>query len=168
MDLAISLRPRTPADEAFLRALYGSTRAPELAPLGWTAEQLDAFLELQYRAREAHYRREHPAAQDCIVVAGDAPAGRLEVDRTGEAILVVDLALVATRRGQGIGTCLLQRLIDEAEEEGRSIELHVEVTNPARRLYERLGFLPVAEAPPYLRMRWHPHGPEADSRLSRT
>src|ERR1043166_8628177 len=67
----IALRPRTDADTGFLRALYASTRNDELAGLGWTPEQLDAFLDLQFRAREQHYRRTSPLAQDCIVLAGE-------------------------------------------------------------------------------------------------
>lgn len=156
----VCLRPRTDADTGFLRVLYGSTRERELGGLGWTPEQLDAFLDLQFRAREAHYRREYPSADDRIVVAGGAPTetpiGRLEVDRTGEATLVVDLALAPSWRGQGIGTRLLQALIDEATASGRGIELHVEEGNPAERLYRRLGFVQVGERPPYRRMRWQP------------
>ena len=161
----VRLRPRNDADTGFLRALYASTRERELAGLGWTPEQLDAFLDLQFRAREAHYRREYPSAQDCIVVAGGAPAGRLEVDRTGEATIVVDLALAPGWRGHGIGTALLQRLIAEATASGRAIELHVEDGNPAERLYRRLGFVQVGERPPYRRMRLQPRGDGSDQAL---
>jgi len=152
----IALRPRTDADTGFLRALYASTRNDELAGLGWTPEQLDAFLDLQFRAREQHYRRTYPLAQDCIVLAGEDRAGRLEIDCTGEAILVVDVALAPAWRSQGIGTRLLQQVIKNAAVASRAVELHVELTNPARRLYERLGFVAVEERAPYLRMRCGP------------
>jgi len=32
--------------------LYASTREAELAALGWSPAQMEAFLELQFRARE--------------------------------------------------------------------------------------------------------------------
>nr|NQU91450.1 GNAT family N-acetyltransferase [Bacteroidota bacterium] len=40
-------------------------------------------------------------------------------------------------RGEGIGKLLMQKIIDLAE---GSIALHVEPDNPARFLYEKVGF----------------------------
>lgn len=46
-----------------------------------------------------------------------------------------------THRGIGIGTRLLTRLIEQAHEQNlRGISLSVEPGNPARSLYERVGF----------------------------
>ncbi|MFI4986167.1 MAG: GNAT family N-acetyltransferase [Alphaproteobacteria bacterium] len=50
--------------------------------------------------------------------------------------LFVDKSL----RGQGIGTELVKGLIEEAASDGRAVTLGVVKTNPALRLYERLGF----------------------------
>ena len=45
-------------------------------------------------------------------------------------------------RGRGIGTALLGALIERARREGvRALSLSVEPDNPARRLYERHGFV---------------------------
>jgi ribosomal protein S18 acetylase RimI-like enzyme len=43
-------------------------------------------------------------------------------------------------RRQGIGTELVKGLIKEAASAGRAVALGVVKTNPAVRLYERLGF----------------------------
>ena len=43
-------------------------------------------------------------------------------------------------RGQGIGEKLMRALIGEAARRGLSLNLSVRSDNPARRLYERLGF----------------------------
>ncbi len=48
-------------------------------------------------------------------------------------------------RGRGIGTALVTELFAEADASGRSVSIHVESNNPARRLYERLGFQDVGE-----------------------
>ena len=48
-------------------------------------------------------------------------------------------------RGQGIGTQLVKGLIEEAGRAGRAVTLGVMKTNPALRLYERLGFRPTHE-----------------------
>lgn len=60
-------------------------------------------------------------------------------------LLMDGIAVSPTMRGRGVGTQLLHGLIAYARREGyRSIRLDVIDTNPAaRRLYERLGFVPV-------------------------
>lgn len=70
------------------------------------------------------------------------PVGRLWVD-AGESgrWRVLDLAVVAERRRQGIATAVLEALIAAAEEAGAEIALTVERRNTdAMRLYMRLGF----------------------------
>jgi ribosomal protein S18 acetylase RimI-like enzyme len=50
------------------------------------------------------------------------------------------IALAPDFRGQGIGTQLLQTLLEAAATRFRAVSLSVEKSNPARRLYERFGF----------------------------
>ncbi|MBV6642458.1 MAG: GNAT family N-acetyltransferase [Cyclobacteriaceae bacterium] len=73
---------------------------------------------------------------------GDQIAGAVVVNKTGmegyipENILVY-IATHRDQRGKGLGKKLMQRAIDEAE---GAIALHVEPDNPAKILYEKLGF----------------------------
>jgi GNAT superfamily N-acetyltransferase len=56
----------------------------------------------------------------------------------------VSIGVARGRRGQGVGTVLLESLIARARDAGfGTLSLSVEVANPARRLYERLGFVRV-------------------------
>src|SRR2546423_736300 len=166
MSDTVTLRPVAPGDEPFLRALYASTREGDLAPPGWSPSQVDAFLDLQFRARELQYRLQFPGAGDCLVLVRGAPAGRLYVERGQALIRIIDVAIAPEYRGRGAGTALLGGLIAEASAAGKLVELHVESNNPAQRLYRRLGFVAAGEVPPYLRMQWRPPRPEAGGEKS--
>jgi GNAT superfamily N-acetyltransferase len=154
MPPSISLRSCTSADRAFLLELYAETRAEELAGVGWDAAARQAFLRMQFEAQDRGYLQAHPAASfDVIVVDGEA-AGRLYVDRAGEALHVIEIALVGPHRGRGVGTALLRDLLDEAGGDGRPVTLNVLSGSPARRLYERLGFAVVRADAIYTDMQW--------------
>jgi ribosomal protein S18 acetylase RimI-like enzyme len=137
----IDLRPAGPDDAEFLYRVYASTRSEELAPLGWSAEQTEAFLRMQFRAQDTYYRQHYPDAAFDVVLVGGAPAGRLYVDRWPAEIRIVDISLLPEFRRAGVGTALLTRLLAEADTAGVPVSIHVEAYNPARRLYERLGFV---------------------------
>ena len=64
-------------------------------------------------------------------------------------LLIVDIALLPEMRGTGLGTAILTDLLAA---ETRPVQLQVERTNPARRLYERLGFALVEEQAIRVRM----------------
>ncbi len=139
------LRPATPADRDFLLAVYAGVREAELAQVAWPEGAKEAFVRQQFEAQDRYYREYYAnAAFDVIEVEGEL-AGRLYVDRWPAEIRIVDIALAPSFRGRGVGTALLRELMAEAEASGRSLTIHVEHGNPARRLYERLGFVPVAE-----------------------
>ncbi len=55
------------------------------------------------------------------------------------------MAVLPAYVGQGIGTRLLQHLIDAARPHYPAIALNVRADNPAFRLYQRLGFVVVSE-----------------------
>jgi ribosomal protein S18 acetylase RimI-like enzyme len=154
--LTPTLRPVRPSDRDFLLALYGSTRADELALVPWTDEQKAAFVAHQFDAQSAHYAQHYRGMTSDVIVVDGAPAGRLLVARWAEEIRIVDVSLLPDFRGRGIGTGLLRELIAEAGKAGKRLSIHVEVNNPAMRLYRRLGFAPVGEVGVYLLMVLEP------------
>ncbi len=152
----IELRAATPADEPFLQRLYAEVRTADLAPLALDEPARETLLRMQYTAQQRSYTASYPAAAcDVIVVDGD-PCGRLWVDRAGPELTLLDIGLLTGYRGDGVGRTLLTGLIDEARERGCALRLHVERHNPARRLYERLGFRLVSDGDVYLEMTWDP------------
>jgi ribosomal protein S18 acetylase RimI-like enzyme len=146
------LRPVADDDRSFLVALYGSAREPELAHLPWDEAMRAAFVEQQFSAQDEHYRTNYPGATLDVVEVDGEPAGRLYVHRGPSDIRIMDIAMAPAFRGRGIGTTLLHALIEEAEGSGRKLSIHVEMNNPARTLYERLGFAPAGEHGVYVLM----------------
>jgi ribosomal protein S18 acetylase RimI-like enzyme len=154
---SLTLRPVAPADEGFLLEVYASTRADELAHVPWSDEQKDAFVRHQFEAQSAHYRTYEGASFDVIELDG-VRVGRLYVARWADEIRLMDIALLPEQRGLGIGSHLIGALLAEAEDSGKKLTVHVEVFNPALRLYERLGFRPVEERGAYLFLEATPGG----------
>lgn len=155
----VSLRPETPEDEAFLFDLYATTRDYEMNLIPWSESQKQAFLHQQCSAQLQHYRQYYAGASFQIILLNGVSAGRIYVHRTEREICLVDISLMREHRGAGIGTRLTQQLLAEAQTQGKKVSLHVEVMNPARRLYERLGFRVAEDKGIYLHMEWEPRSP---------
>ena len=136
----LNLRPATPADRPFLLRVYADSRAEELVATNWTDDQKAAFCADQFAAQERHYREHYPGCEFLVIERAGAPIGRLYRDRRAAEIRVVDIALLAAERGRGVGGALMRQVLDEAAAAGLLVRIHVEQANPARRLYERLGF----------------------------
>lgn len=151
---AITFRPITEADRDFLRTVYASTRAEEMAMVPWSAEQKAAFCEMQFVAQHTHYQKYHPTASYDVMERGGTGIGRLYVERGESVILVIDITLLPAYRGAGLGTRLLKELQEEARAAGKTLTIHVEKFNPALRLYRRLGFVEKEDVGVYLLMEW--------------
>ena len=132
--------------------MYASTREQELAQTNWSDEQKAMFCRMQFNAQTADYRGNYPDASFQIIERDGVAAGRLLVRRSDEAVHVIDISLLPEHRGAGIGTKLMKELQEEARAAGTKLSIHVERFNPARRLYERLGFKQVEEKEVYLLM----------------
>lgn len=141
----IELRAATDHDEAFLRTVYADARAEEVAAFGWPPAEVRAFLTIQFDAQRRHLRTAYPGSVDAIVVVDGEPAGRLWTDHGPDRLTVIDIALLAGHRGNGVGGRLLRDLQADAAARGVPVALQVLRTNRARHLYERLGFRPVPD-----------------------
>ena len=137
----IELRPVTSVDAGLLLELYASTRSEEMALVPWTAEQRQAFIEMQFRAQQDHYTQFYPQATHDIVLENGRPVGRLYVDRLDPEIKIIDITVLPTERNAGIGTYLMRRLLAEAARLGKVVGIYVESFNPSLAFFKRLGFV---------------------------
>lgn len=152
----ITLRAETEADESLVRLIYAGTREEELALAPWSEAQKAGFLDQQFRAQRHAYQTNYPGAEFRVVQIDGVDAGRLYLHRRPEEVRIMDLALLPKFRRLGVGTRLLRGLLDEAARLGAKVSVHVEAFNPAKRLYQRLGFREVSKPHVYLLMEWTP------------
>jgi ribosomal protein S18 acetylase RimI-like enzyme len=155
--LGLSVRREQPEDANFLRDLYISLRWEELAEVAaWGEAEKIAFLTQQFAAQRMHYAKAYAAAEFLIIEAQGQAAGRIAIYRGVRDIRVVDIGLLPPYRSRGYGSAILKCLFLEGTASGRAVSVHVEVFNPAQRLYQRLGFREIGENGPYKLMEWRP------------
>ena len=68
----------------------------------------------------------------------------------------IDLGILPEFQRRGIGTLVFKLHMQQAIDAGAAIRLHVRTDNPARRLYERLGFVVTGQDGVYDEMRFDP------------
>ncbi len=145
-----------PEDELFLFGLYAASRQDEVAAWGWNEAQSEPFLRMQWSMQVRSYAMQYPDAESLILTQEGERIGRCLVQHGEAHDRVIDLAISPEQRNRGIGTSVLQALQRGAERRKVPLLLSVNYGNPARRLYERLGFQPIGTDASglYLSMRW--------------
>jgi ribosomal protein S18 acetylase RimI-like enzyme len=129
MSADISLRPARPEDEDWLLDLRRRVIAPYRAPLGLPND--DAALLVSVRE---HY-------QDAqIICHGGRRIGVFKAYCDKEGWILSQIQLEPDMQGRGIGKRLIRTFLDHPDRSGQPVRLLVLHGNPARRLYERLGF----------------------------
>lgn len=80
-----------------------------------------------------------------VVEIDGRPVGLWKLWRQPEAWWILQVQLMPEVQGRGIGTALVRGLQAEARAAGMPLKLKVLRSNPALRLYRRLGFVIVGE-----------------------
>jgi ribosomal protein S18 acetylase RimI-like enzyme len=143
MKPAIDLRPASVEDVPFLLTLRRLTMTEHLQRVGAPTD--DA----------AHDRRIRANFEDATIVCeGAAPIGLLKVTRAAGEWHVHQIQILPAHQGRGIGEAVLGALLADAARERVPVSLSVLHGNPARRLYERLGFRVVSETGTSANMIW--------------
>ena len=150
---AYTLRPATRADGDFASRVKLAGLRAYLEPVpGFDADRLRRQYQADFAPTEAR-----------IVVVGEADVGVLRVvDREG-AVFLAEIYLVPDAQGRGIGSRVITDVIRKAHGRGRAVRLQLLRPNPARRLYERLGFRLHGETSTHFRMELPPPPGAPDS-----
>lgn len=145
----ITLRPATDDDEPFLRALHHACYRPYVEGIwGWDEADQDR------RFRDAW----SPADRLVVELLGE-PIGVLWTSRRSDHIFIAGIEILPRHQRGGVGTGLLRQVLTQADAERISVRLQVLRNNPARNLYERLGFGLVETTDTHHVMRRPPGGP---------
>jgi GNAT superfamily N-acetyltransferase len=129
-----TLRPAQEADVPFLLRL----REIAMDPLHRKAGVFQTPAEMEERVR-SHWNE----AQ--VIEIGGQPVGLWKLWRQPEVWWILQVQLMPEAQGRGIGAALIRDLMAEARSAGVALKLKVLRINPARRLYERLGFVIAGE-----------------------
>ena len=101
---------------------------------------------MQFDAQQLHYRQHYPKGEYLIILLNGDPVGRLYVANIETEIRIIDITILPERRSAGIGTPIIQELMNEAKAVGKPLRIYVESFNPSRLLFERLGFVKTGES----------------------
>ncbi|WMD20469.1 GNAT family N-acetyltransferase [Achromobacter seleniivolatilans] len=141
----LALQPATDDDLPFLLALRKSTMQEHLQRAGAPLDDNHHLDRIRYHFDDAH-----------IVWLDGRPAGLFKHYRDQAGWRIVQIQIDPAFQGQGLGRRLLVDVLSQADAEDTPVTLSVLKGNPARRLYESLGFTPVEETDLEFEMRYEP------------
>lgn len=156
MSVSIYFRSISCSDLPLLFEIYRQTRLHELDSIEWTTEQKHHFLQMQFDAQRRHYEKVYGNDDFLLILLDNTAIGRLYIGHWKEEIRIIDISLLPQFRGAGIGTRILSDIIEQAKRQQKIVSIHVEKNNLALRLYQRLGFVAVADTGVHWRMHRHP------------
>jgi len=139
-----TLRAATSADFDWLRHLHHETLRDTITQqFGWDEPWQDAYFTAHFNPTDTQ-----------IVQAGGVDAGMIEVHTLPDELFLANILIVPAYANRGLGTALIRDLQQRAANEGVSVRLQVLFANPARVLYERLGFTEERRTETHHVMRW--------------
>ena len=151
----IQFRPIQVEDQALLFQVYSSTRT-DVEAAGLEPREKLQFLQMQFAAQSQYYQATFPKAEFLAIMQADVLIGRLYIDRPGDEIHIIDIALLPEHRRQGIGSRLMADILEEATRADLPVRIYVEVYNTALAWYESLGFVKVEDIQTHFQMKWQP------------
>ncbi|PQP85031.1 GNAT family N-acetyltransferase [Paenibacillus sp. PCH8] len=127
----ITMRQSTQVEQEPLADLRALVLYDDLTRLG-------RYDDVKVRER---FRHSFDPVHTLIIEADGEMVGCVALKPTTEGALLEHFYIHPDRQGQQIGTQVLTRLLDQEEVKGKRVMLNVLQGSPARRLYERFGFV---------------------------
>jgi GNAT superfamily N-acetyltransferase len=142
----VTFRRAGDADHDLLAALASSR---------WSHLPLPELADLQDHAQRASYVAQWGPEGEHVVLADDVAVGRAWWADSETERVIVDIAILPAARGRGIGTAVIEALLDTAG--GRVVRATVDVAQPAwLARFVDLGFADVGGDWLFRRLTWSP------------
>ena len=142
----VTLRAATTADIDLLYGIYRAAYSPLTSGEWNDIEQSKSF------------HAGFPLERARVIIAGSEVIGAIDAERRSDGWFLNNIEIRPDWQGRGIGSRLVGDLVARAHREGHRVALEVLKVNPARRLYERLGFVVIGETDTHYLMRSAPAG----------
>ena len=143
MEDAINIRIATPEDYGFLYALHCTTMYDYIeATWGWD----EAW-------QQSHFKEHFQPDANQIIMLNGHDIGRVEVDYKEDRAHIGNIQILPEHQSKGIGSVVILKIIRHAQRQERFVTLQVLKVNPARRCYERLGFVVEGEDDAHFKMK---------------
>jgi ribosomal protein S18 acetylase RimI-like enzyme len=126
----IQRRPAVESDYQFMWELHRQTfRSYVEATWGWDEE---------WQAK--YFRETRDLSRYDILVDKGRDIGCLEIRHEDKLLILEYVAILPEHQNQGLGSEVMRGVLRSASERGVPVRLSVLKVNPARKLYERMGF----------------------------
>lgn len=137
------LRAATESDKESLRALHKRCyRDVVISQFGkWDDEQQRGFFDVKWNP--ANYQ---------IIVVGGTDVGAIAVAEQGDHVFLSEIQIDPDFQNRGIGSKLVEDVVDRARSAARHVRLEVLHANRAQELYVRLGFKEIDRTDTHVRM----------------
>lgn len=100
-----------------------------------------------------NFSHEWNALESYVIFEANTQVGFFSLSMHGSNLYIRDIQVTKKHTGQGIGTWVISQITSIAKNRNlQSIRLKIFIDNPAKDLYQRLGFLVVGSEPNLLRM----------------
>jgi orotate phosphoribosyltransferase len=103
--------------------------------------------------QESLFRKNYVPANIQIITYDDIDIGMLSLEERDENVFLSTIEIHPDYQGKGIGTTIIKKIVADSAKKTKIVTLQVLKVNPAKDLYERLGFIVVEETKTHFRMR---------------
>jgi ribosomal protein S18 acetylase RimI-like enzyme len=111
--------------------------------------------EWNEQREESQFRHQLDLSAVQVIRSNDLEVGFLMAPIQDGARWIHTICIIPEHQNRGIGTEVIRSVIAEAQTQKTPLCLSVLIVNPARRLYERLGFVVIEETKHHFRMKFH-------------
>lgn len=143
--LAIKLRRATVTDTKFLWEVFRVSMKDYITQTRG---------EWKEQREESQFRHQLDLSAAQVIQSENLDVGFIMAPIKDNARWIHTLCIVLEHQNRGIGTEVVRSVIAEAERQNMPLYLSVLKVNPARRLYERLGFVVIEDTEHHFTMKF--------------